>query len=319
MPRYMPTQFDELENKRQSMLISLTGQFTVVLFRFMTGHWSSAIIGLVVFAVGNRARCSLQNTSLTSFVILGFGTGALDSVDLLHNIVSNGTGFFVFPLEMNLLQDLFAISLMLAPMAEVSGARLAWDSFLNPELLLRAPQTPAVQYHQQASMWGQVVPAHPVQHYSPQQQGSWQWQGPMHPQASQGWQSTSTKQPTSWSHAAYRALFGSSAVEPAHGEDGDDLDDAHSMASSSMYSPTRRQAQRRRNYSTGSDSVQGRKLGPLSSTEPVNDLLAEFDGVDQQCSQCGDNIPAHESRDMFGSGEFADTAFCRTCWNAWSA
>merc|ERR1719265_2595968 len=126
MPRYMSTDIEELEDRRQSMLLSLTGQFTVVLFRFLTGHWSAGVIGLVVFAVGNRVRCSLQNTTLTSFVILGFGTGLLDSVDLLHNILSYGTHFFSLPLEYHLQQDLWAIALTLAPVSEVSGARLAW-------------------------------------------------------------------------------------------------------------------------------------------------------------------------------------------------
>lgn len=351
LPQYMATEIEELETRRQSMLLSLTGQFTVVLFRFLTGHWGSAVIGLVVFAVGNRARCSLQNTSLTSFVILGFGTGLLDSVDLLHNIVSHGTGFFVFPLEQNLLQDLWAIALALAPVAEVGGARLAWDSFLQPELLLRAPRASALQCHPgygpQLGPWGQMGLGQVVSPYAMQQSG-WQWQGPPQPQdgwhqgggykQNGGWYNPShgasssshgaPGQSSSWSSAAYRAIFGGTRQEAARVDEGDDFDDASSV-SSSMYSATRPRASalRRRPYSTGSDSVHGRpNLGPLSSTdrlteEPHRDSLSEdeHDGGTPQCAGCGEGVPASEARNLCGVGNFADTVYCQPCWQAWSA
>jgi len=331
MPRYMPTDIEELEERRTSLLLSLTGQFTVVLFRFMTGHWSSAVIGLVVFVVGNRARCSLQNTTLTSFVVLGFGTGLLDSVDLLHNILSYGSHFFVLPLEANLLQDLYAISLVLAPAVEIGGARVAWDSFLQPELLLRPSRQNTVQCHPgygpppMLSGFGQASPPWL------QPQAGWHWQGPGQPPQGTPWktrgdwygyrgppgvaQSSTSDQSLSWSTTAYRALFGSSS-SPGRREEGDDYDDGASSNSGSMYS-TRRQVQRRKNCSTGSDG-QGRHLGPLSSTEPVNDMMSDIDDEERPCTQCGDGVSAFEARASSGTGSFADNVYCQACWRSWS-
>jgi len=333
-PRYMPTDIEELEERRTSLLLSLTGQFTVVLFRFLTGHWSSGVIGLVVFCVGNRARCSLQNTTLTSFVVLGFGTGLLDSVDLLHNILSYGTGFFVLPLEHNLLQDLWAISLALAPFCEVSGARLAWDSFLNPDLLLRPSRQSTVQLHPgygpPPSPWAQMGQA------VPWQQPGWSWQGPAQPALGSPWkqygewyghgappgvaQGVAADQSTSWSSAAYRAIFGGSPP-PARGDEGDDWDDGISSNSGSVFS-ARRQVQKWRKSGGGSSTggdAHGRLGGALSSTELVNDILSDNDEEERHCSQCGDPVPAIEARASSGTRNFAESIYCQACWRSWAA
>lgn len=320
MPQYMPTDIEELEESRQSMLLSLTGQFTVVLFRFATGHWSSAIIGLAVFCIGNRARCSLQNTNLTSFVVLGFGTGILDSVDLLHSILSLGTGFFVLPLETNLLRDLTAIGLALAPISELSGARAAWDSFLKPELLLRpAGGCASVQRYQgympAPSPWGQMASGAPH---------NWHWQGP--PQA-HGWYNPAPRTPErkqgvaatssfgvqggSWGSTLYGALFGKSTADAAPQKEADDWDD-NSSVSSSFCSPERSRLSWRKSRSSG-DSVQGGGLGPKSSVEPVTGQCRNS----EPCAQCGDTIPLDKIQDLCGTGDFADTVYCETCWQEW--
>lgn len=342
MPRYNPTDLQELETRRQSMLLSLTGQFTVVLFRFAVGHWSAGVIGLIVFAVGNRARCSLHNGALTSFVIMGFGCGILDGIDLVQNILSTGTGFFIFPLEKNLLQDLYAISLLLAPVSEVSGARLAWDSFLQPELLMRAPRADTVQLHPgygpppPVGPWGQMVPTAP--HPYAMHQGGWHWQGPQQPQEHGGWlqgppqkwgpdssyqsgarpESASGRSGGSWSHAAYTAIFGSSAQQ-VDDDIIDDIDDASSIASS-RYSGARRRSSRRHTRSTGGDSSHTRHLGPLSSTEPVNEVMSDddCDSGTQVCAECRVEVPASDVASLSGTGRCARKVYCQACWNAWA-
>lgn len=322
MPKYMPTEIEELEYNRQSMLLSLTGQFTVVLFRFLTGHWSAGAIGLVVFIVGNKARCSLHNATLTSFVVLGLGAGALDSMELLHSLVEHGTGFFAFPLEANLFQDLSSIALTLAPVAEVSGARVAWDSFLQPELLLRSHRG-AMQVHPgympQAGPWDcygqQAMAQFPME-------GGWQWQGP--PRWQQGApqkpgpygrhsgsaSSGAAVQTQSWGAAAYRYVFGGEEVATEL----DDFDDASSM-SSSIYSTTRRRPVMRRPNarSTGGDSG----LGPLSSTEPANDVFSDMENS-EQCTQCGQDIPPRDVPGLRGTGAYAGMIYCSACWRNWS-
>lgn len=297
MPRYLPTEIEELEENRQSMLLSLTGQFTVVLFRVLTGHWGAGVIGLAVFVIGNKARCSLENVSLTSFVVLGLGTGALDSLDLVHSILANGMGFFVLPLEAHLLQDLTALGLILAPIAELSGARVAWDSYLKPEFLLRGSRMrPA---YQSPSIPGMST-------YSPHMPpsiggGVWHLDDGGYHYPQHRHQTEYNSDNPSWRSTVYRAIFGG---ETTVDSDVIDFDDTSSIGTASSYTNSVR---RRRNKRTS--------LGPLSSAEIVGGHCEE-EG-EALCAQCGGEVDSNELRRLQGTGSYADAAYCHACWQVW--
>mmetsp|Transcript_8436 Transcript_8436/g.13485 ORF Transcript_8436/g.13485 Transcript_8436/m.13485 type:complete len:361 (+) Transcript_8436:54-1136(+) len=297
MPRYLPTEIEELEDNRQSMLLSLTGQFTVVLFRFLTGHWGAGVIALTVFVIGNKARCSLENVTLTSFVVLGLGTGALDSLDLVHSILANGMGFFVLPLETHLLQDLTALGLMLAPVAELSGARVAWDSYLKPEFLLRgsrmrqSPYIPGMSVH--------------APHMAPSIGGGvWHLDDSGYHYPQHRHQSDSHSQDgTSWSTSVYKAIFGGETTNDQDVE----FDDASSIGTASSYTNSVRRRTKPKRYSTAS-------LGPLSSAEVVGGHRQDLDAL---CAQCGGEVDLQELRRLHGTGSYADAVYCHACWQVW--
>lgn len=143
LPTYFPTQVVHLEEQRQSLGLALMGQLVVVTFRVLTGSIGSAVIGSLVFVIGNQARCSLQTSSLTSFVILGYTIGALDSVELVRHVVDLRFSFFMLPFQENIITDLSAMAMLMAPIIEVLGARIAWDSYLTPSMLF-IPQPSAL-------------------------------------------------------------------------------------------------------------------------------------------------------------------------------
>mmetsp|Transcript_66886 Transcript_66886/g.160136 ORF Transcript_66886/g.160136 Transcript_66886/m.160136 type:complete len:433 (-) Transcript_66886:44-1342(-) len=136
MPPYVATQVEDLESNRYKLGLALCGQIAVVACRMLTGHIGAGAIGAVVFVVGNRARCSLISSTLTSYVVLGCLVGSMDTVDLLQNVASHGTSFFMLPFEGHLIEDLTAFSLVLAPVTELGGVRMAWESYLQPAFLM---------------------------------------------------------------------------------------------------------------------------------------------------------------------------------------
>mmetsp|Transcript_89714 Transcript_89714/g.262284 ORF Transcript_89714/g.262284 Transcript_89714/m.262284 type:complete len:299 (-) Transcript_89714:43-939(-) len=137
MPRYQSTTVEALELQRSKLALALVGQLTVVTFRLLTGHVTGTAAGLFLFVVGNNARCSLRTSLVTSYVVLGSVSGVLDVFDLLREILSFGSGFLALPFDVHLSQNLSAISLVLAPVAEIGGAHCAWDCYLRPSMLFR--------------------------------------------------------------------------------------------------------------------------------------------------------------------------------------
>jgi len=136
MPEYRPTQDTVLELQRENLALALFGQLTVVGLRVATGHVGSGIVSLVIFALGNKARCSLQTSTLTTYVALGFSLSAVDASDLLYRAASLGTGFFVLPVEANVGTDLTSVASLLAPVAEALGAYSAWEALGWPRRAL---------------------------------------------------------------------------------------------------------------------------------------------------------------------------------------
>jgi len=137
-PEYLPTESEPLEVQRAKLTLALAGQFTVVILRLSTGHVSGAVVGVVLFVAGNRARCTLQSSWLTAYVCMGAATGLTDSVGVLQRLVSTGGSLLRFPLAEHLGHDLTSLACLLAPLAELTGARLAWGSYLTPTALLRS-------------------------------------------------------------------------------------------------------------------------------------------------------------------------------------
>eukprot|EP00490_Sorites_sp_Unknown_P013356 CAMPEP_0114669364 /NCGR_PEP_ID=MMETSP0191-20121206/37935_1 /TAXON_ID=126664 /ORGANISM="Sorites sp." /LENGTH=224 /DNA_ID=CAMNT_0001924835 /DNA_START=44 /DNA_END=714 /DNA_ORIENTATION=+ len=88
VPRYCPSTVPALEARRENLAVALAGQLSVFFCRFLTGHWGSSGVGLMVFVVGNNARCSLQVSELTCYLALAGGAGALDVLDLLQHLVA---------------------------------------------------------------------------------------------------------------------------------------------------------------------------------------------------------------------------------------
>lgn len=147
-PHYQPTYVEELELQRENLALALIGQLTVVSFRLWTGHVAGGVVGLIVFVVGNRARCSLQTSSLTAYICFSFALGALDSADLLQHLGAGltegfGTDFFALPFQTHVLQDLGAISILLAPVTEIYGAWTASGSYAKPDMFF-LPQNSTV-------------------------------------------------------------------------------------------------------------------------------------------------------------------------------
>lgn len=312
MPHYQHTDIEELEQRRQQIFVSLAGQFIVVLFRFLTGHWTSGAIGLVIFCAGQRARCSLQPVSLTSYIMLGFGASFLDSVDLLHNVLMFGTSFFVLPLEYNLTQDLFAISLVMAPIVEVTGARCAWGSFLTADMVLspkRVAQHPQqLQYYASPPVppsWGGQVGwfQQPLLHPPP---GGW-WHG-SGASASNG-EAPEESHPAPWRRYLPTWMMGSSPQKPRSEVDDGDTFDGRSDAASSVNGRRNRRSTR----STGGDSYQRHGLMP---TEPAPEL--HWDGRDKPCSQCNEPVPEDEAKVQCGTGHYRNHVYCNRCWSHWS-
>eukprot|EP00913_Durusdinium_trenchii_P034138 g31951.t1 len=88
VPRYCSSTVPALELRRENLAIALAGQLSVFFCRFLTGHWGASGVGLLVFVVGNNARCSLQVSELTCYLALAGGAGMLDVLDLIQHVVT---------------------------------------------------------------------------------------------------------------------------------------------------------------------------------------------------------------------------------------
>lgn len=170
LPTYKATHVHELEIRRSSMALALAGQLLVIGFRAISGHVGSCLIGMVIFVVGNNARCSLQSSTITGYVITGLTFGVFDAVDLVKHLFGMGSAFLIFPFSSNITSNLPALSMLIAPVAEIGGARIAWDSYLQPSMLFQRPMdgSPGVASRLQDEMplspwwWNQFSPSAPL-------------------------------------------------------------------------------------------------------------------------------------------------------------
>lgn len=187
MPKYMATSVCHLEERREHLGLALAGQLIVVTCRCLSGDVGGAIVGMVIFVIGNQARCSLRVWPLTTYIVVAAPFGIIDTFSLVRSLWTLGTGF-VFPtLTQHLLADLQAVSLLIAPAAEIWGASLASESYLDPTMVFlpspghsgnfssSLPLAPAMQYLQpghgrsqvQGYLGGQNFLAQGLQFFAP--------------------------------------------------------------------------------------------------------------------------------------------------------
>jgi len=142
-PEYQPTCVRAVEVQRESLGLALAGQLTVVSLRLLTGHVGEGAVALVVFAMGNRARCSLRASRLSAYIGFTFSLAVLDAAALVNSIGALGLDFFTLPLQAHLSQNLTSISMMISPVAETCGGFAAWECLSRPGLILMPGQDTA--------------------------------------------------------------------------------------------------------------------------------------------------------------------------------
>mmetsp|Transcript_11310 Transcript_11310/g.21301 ORF Transcript_11310/g.21301 Transcript_11310/m.21301 type:complete len:332 (+) Transcript_11310:35-1030(+) len=156
VPRYHPTTVASLEERRENLSLALMGQLSIVFCRLLTGHLGACGIGLIIFVVGNNARCSLQVSELTCYVALGGCAGTIDAFDLISHFLQGGHHLVLaLPFADNLASNLEVFSLWMSPMAELMGARTAYGCYLNPSMLFEF-EAPNPQMSLQ-SQYGQPI------------------------------------------------------------------------------------------------------------------------------------------------------------------
>jgi len=138
LPEYRSTNIAELEQQRELLGVALAGQVVVIGLRVVTGQLGDGFISLVVFVLGNRARCSLHSATISGFVTLGSVAMAWDAYGLLYSMVSTwGFSFIALPFESNLGHNLTVISALLAPVSEALGVQSALASMITPDMLFQ--------------------------------------------------------------------------------------------------------------------------------------------------------------------------------------
>lgn len=328
MPPYQATAVDILEERRSHMGLALLGQLTVVVCRLLTGHLGSATMGLAVFVIGNRARCSLHSGSLTAYVMLGGGCSALDTLTLLQELLAYGTSFIALPVSGHFGQDLSAVSMLFAPLVEYSGARIAWESYLDPTMLFSAhsshsatlssghrmniharlsdlqrvphPISDAIPHIYRGHSWpASEVVGHYGQYYFPP---AFQQHVPPPSQETSFW-SWLTSSSSLWGHAT-PGRFDSSGLGPP-------MSSAASDAGSNRDVRSEGWAPRFMNAASSRDPAYGWRTS-------ASDVGSEDGSYLQSwcCAQCGDDASA--SKGWKGTGAYSDRIYCRACWAGWS-
>lgn len=286
-PMYMPTVMQDIENRRDNLGLALLGQLIVISCRCLTGDVCGSFVGMIIFVAGNNARCSLKASNLTSFVVLATSLGTFDGLSLLRGLWTSGTSFFMLPFEEHVLLDLHAISLLVAPISEIYGACIAWESYLNPSMLFGihggAPHC-MVPMASHNSVFG-VPPAlrHPSQLL-------------VHAGAAwpQGFLQDGSVHGTPF--FAPSDLYGSGPSAPHTSSE--------TGAPPSMPPSTPPHAGRQ---------SRGMAISPIAMG-----IMAGTGGADEEhCFECG-QVVRHNSEGWCGTGTHSQILYCRKCWASWS-
>jgi hypothetical protein len=297
------------------------GQFVMVTFRVITGNVGGAAMGALVFIVGNQARCSLQASALTSFVILGYTLGTLDAIELVKHIATDRLHFFILPFQEHVITDLCSISLIMAPIAEVTGARLAWDSYLTPNMLFLPPPSvsPALTFN--PAFGRQQAPiAQP--HFAQEES----WFGGAMSKRFQDWI------PDGFEYAAQQqALQAQQALRQWTDSDHDvlqnDAGEAVALryrrsvggASAGSGRPSLGEAAAEKKMSSSwwpfaASAEEDSKPGDTGGPPDVAKSTREKDKP-MVCSGCSEPFGSGYGRP--GTGPYQNEVYCRACWDAW--
>lgn len=310
-PTYLPTTVAKLERNRQNLTLALAGQLSVVICRVLTGHLGGGVVGLIVFVVGNNARCSLQASNLTCYVALGFCAGAMDLFDLFQHFVG-GSSIFALPFLDNMAQDLQALSLFTAPICEIGGARIAWDSYLSPAMLFEAGGSTSshMPMASTANCFGSPIWMPQLHHASPYQS--------MPPMYGAGVNPMETRMPASgwpmesmfagWpgidaymrpdAPADYSRCGGESGMRPWNSENYR----SHGYHNQLGY------WRHRGGAASGGDAASGPSSPPRRNrTNPM----------DSGCTECAAHVSAGDG--WLGTSEYAGQVYCNTCWENWQS
>jgi len=303
-PTYNPTTVPVLEDRRQTLAVALVGQLSVVICRVLTGHLGGGAVGLIVFIVGNNARCSLQASNLTCYVALGFTVGSLDIFEVVQRLFSADL-LFQFPFTEFLARDLSTVGMVLAPVVEMAGARTAWDCYLSPSMLFESqgsyamppmasygwhPQHPPIFFppHQAGPMRSLQMPyVDPMRTRMPTSEGVFDGQMP--------WSSMFAGWP-GWMDATIQS---SSATA---------MDSDNAGGYPSHY------AMPRRSFGSYGDAAASSSRERPNSMSPPKPRSNE---VQVDCSECGGIVPPYHGR--LGTGEFTGKVYCGNCWSMWSS
>mmetsp|Transcript_2032 Transcript_2032/g.3789 ORF Transcript_2032/g.3789 Transcript_2032/m.3789 type:complete len:376 (-) Transcript_2032:63-1190(-) len=308
-PVYHPTTVPVLEERRQTMSMALVGQLSVVIARVLTGHLGGGAVGLIVFIVGNNARCSLQASNLTCYVALGFTVGSLDIFELVQRLFSSEL-LFQLPFTDFMARDLETVSMVLAPLCEMTGAQTAWNSYLSPSMLFESQGGyPVMASH---GYWPpQQMPVFmPPHHAGPNRSLQMPYPDPLRTRMPMAEGLLDGQMPWSSMFGGWPGWMDASATiqSPHHTATDSDFASGYSKPYG-----THGMVQRR-SYGGYSDAAASSSRDRPNSMSPVKPRTNE---VQMDCSECGEIVAPHYGR--LGTGEFTGKVYCGKCWSLWSS
>lgn len=327
-PVYFTTQVRELEVTREKMTLSLLGQIVVVTCRVLSCDFGGALLGTVVFVVGNQARCSLQATRLTGYVVAGYAMGCLDVMELFHYTVQHGLSVYMMPFSCSMYTNLNTFSRVLAPLVEVGGARLAYNSYLEPSMLF------TVDNGQSAA-----PTARQARHLQNGGGSQYWFSTPAIPGGSRNSGYSTPKPDDSCVGGWYRSHGGGTGSTGIPAPVVEELLSDTRGSGSAGASWSKRKSQRDSHSAASSqvtvlvDSDGERDNGEVADRRSVTDYMSswaaniasvvqnrvaespEAEQVELACQQCGRTFFGDfNSR---GSGNYATQSYCDVCWNSW--
>jgi len=282
VPRYCSSTVPALEARRENLAIALAGQLSVFFCRFLSGHWGASGVGLLVFVVGNNARCSLQVSELTCYLALAGGAGALDVLDLLQHLVA-GTIAVHVPFADHLALNLQALGLLMAPCCEFYGGHIAYGCYLSPAMLFERDERMMMDPRQsmmdprQSQMMSLYAYPHAAYHSLPPRLPD-PMRTRMPPDA--GWGDHVASMIPGW--PGWQDV---QAYMPGWAAVGAYQNQVDALASSSQEQP--------------------------------HASLKRRNSVDVACAECGATIPAGRGR--CGTGDFFGCVYCSNCWSLWGS